>query len=215
MDADPVKLVVFDVGGVLIRCVKGWSAACQRAGVPDILQGLTPAQRRDLSDLATRFELGRLSADRFAAAVRARSGYSQRQVYAALEAWFIEPHEGIADLIDRVHRAGVRTAILTNTNPAHWTTIGEDVDRFGAIRRIQHHFASHLMGLRKPQEHVYTHVERSVGVRPQQILFFDDKEENLHAAAMQWWRTELINPDRPTALQLERYLIRHGILNGD
>ena len=66
--------------------------------------------------------------------------------------------------------------------------------------RLTHRFASHLCGLCKPDAAIFEHVERTTGVPPSQILFFDDLAENVDAAKSRGWRGYVIDSRRAEAL---------------
>jgi FMN phosphatase YigB (HAD superfamily) len=79
--------------------------------------------------------------------------------------------------------------------------------------RLTHHFASHLMQARKPDEAIYAQVEREVGLPPDQILFFDDLPENIEAAHRRGWNAQWIDPavDDPI-FQIRSTLRRYRII---
>jgi putative hydrolase of the HAD superfamily len=66
-------------------------------------------------------------------------------------------------------------------------------------------FASHLIGLRKPDARVYHHVATELGVEPSDLVFFDDNAANVEAAlglGMQAWRVEGIEALRKRLMAL-------------
>ena len=79
--------------------------------------------------------------------------------------------------------------------------------------RLHHHFASHLMRDRKPDDAIYADVEHQVGLPPESILFFDDLPDNIEAARRRGWKTEWIDPapDDPIP-QIRAALRRHGVI---
>lgn len=70
---------------------------------------------------------------------------------------------------------------FTNTNAAHMGTwcnlFPAVVDLFDRI------FASHVMGIRKPERKAFDHISQAIGVAPGSIVFFDDLLENVQAAS--------------------------------
>jgi putative hydrolase of the HAD superfamily len=81
---------------------------------------------------------------------------------------------------DQLHRAGVRTGILSN--------IGDEMS-FGVIRKFPwisnfHHCTwSHAVKLAKPELAIYHHAAAGLDTPIPHILFLDDREENIAAAA--------------------------------
>lgn len=59
-------------------------------------------------------------------------------------------------------------------------------------------------------------MERIYSVRPNtkpsEVLFFDDKEENVIAARQFGWRAELFDNEKQNVEVLQQYLFNHGIM---
>lgn len=86
-----------------------------------------------------------------------------------------------------------RRAIFTNAR-ADWMQLGIEAmgisDCFDTIIDIES-----LQWNNKPDPHVYFMAEQQLGnPHPSEILFFDDKEENLIPAHSRGWRTALVHP---------------------
>jgi putative hydrolase of the HAD superfamily len=73
-----------------------------------------------------------------------------------------------------------RRALLSNSNVLHWPRVLEDM-KLGAA--FEHHFVSHLTGRIKPDEDAFLHVTESLDCRPGEVLFLDDNQLNVDAAA--------------------------------
>ena len=70
-----------------------------------------------------------------------------------LDAWISDEYPGWSDVVDRLERSGVETALLSNTNAFHWEYLvpeGSKAGRYPAIGRLRHRFASHQLGMVKP-----------------------------------------------------------------
>ncbi len=78
-----------------------------------------------------------------------------------------------------LHRAGVRTGILSNMPSAMAEGI---VRKFDWIGDFHHAVWSHALRLRKPEQPIYAAAAEGLGVAPNHILFVDDKAENIRAA---------------------------------
>jgi putative hydrolase of the HAD superfamily len=78
--------------------------------------------------------------------------------------------------------------------------------------RLQHLLASHQLGLHKPDPAIYRAFERRVQCLAQEILFFDDLEENVQSARSVGWQAELIDPMASTSPQIEAVLRKRGVL---
>lgn len=213
-----VRMVCFDLGGVIIRHYRSWKEACAglgvefRDGVDD--PGLT-ARRRELTRL---YHVGRLSCEEFFPALTHATGgrYTEAEVRRLHDGWIYAEYEGI----DAVLRAlvgvnGIETGILSNTNAAHWARLGrgerDGLPLFPAALTLNNRHASHLLGLAKPDVEIYRAFETQTGARGDGVLFFDDLPENIEAARSVGWRAELIDHTGDTAAQVTTLLARHNI----
>jgi FMN phosphatase YigB (HAD superfamily) len=216
----PVDLVCFDLGGVLIRICWSWAEACRTAGlpVPDAsAQGLE--RHRSLTTL---LDTGRISYDEWASGVSAAFGglYSPDDAKCAHDAISQEEMAGALALVDALHSAGVVTACLSNTNPAHWARLVHHdgvrprpgAPEYPAVVRLKRHFASHILGAMKPDPAIYAAFERLTGARGEGIVFFDDRAENVEAACRREWRAHQIDPERDPIAQVRAHLHRYGVL---
>ena len=79
---------------------------------------------------------------------------------------------------------------------------------------LRHRFAAHLLGLAKPDRTIYETVTAELGVAPDQILFFDDRADNVASARACGWRAEHIDPARETVPQVRLLLDAHGVRVG-
>ncbi len=207
----PVQLVCFDVGGVLLRICRTWAEGCEAAGI-DVRHddAQFKALRSQWYALVQQHQTGRLDIDGYAEAVSALVGrmYTPQEIETIHRAWVIEEYHGVADIIDELNAADIQTASLSNTNHAHW----DGITRYPALARLGTLYASHELGLHKPEEAIYRAIEQRTGFADSRILFFDDLQENVEAARLIGWRAEQIDPLRCTASQIRSALDQHGVL---
>jgi glucose-1-phosphatase len=210
--SDAVRVVCFDWGGVILRICRSWAEGCEQAGLP--VRGKSDAKkcaeaRRKLSQ---RYQTGQMSDAAYfkAVAEASDSQYDPSEVEKIHHAWLIEDFKGATDLILELNEVPkLATALLSNTNNLHWVRRETD---FVSASKIQHQWASHLFGLAKPDEKIYSAFERRVSANGGQILFFDDLEENITAAQTLGWRAELIDPEKDPVKQMRKHLKKHGVL---
>ncbi len=204
-----IRLVCFDIGGVVVRICRTWAQGCAAAGMdvrdPSLWQTSGPGRRA----LILQYQTGRIDGPTFADRASTLVGglYSPVEIMGIHHAWLLGEHERIADLVDCLHWAGVDTAALSNTNHEHWVRMGD----FPAVMRIHHHLASHLVGLHKPDPQIYHRLEQQVGHAGSEILFFDDSPENVTAARAVGWRAEWIDPAGDPAAQIAEMLGVYGV----
>jgi glucose-1-phosphatase len=209
----PIRLVCFDLGRVLVRLCDNWRHACELAGLPAPPAKFDPAVRAKLEQLISLSDTGRLDLHDFARAAAPLLRVDPDHVTALSNAYVIEPFPGVEKLLTDIAARGVKTACLSNTNASHWQMLG-DPDHPAALPldRFTHRFASHLLGLRKPDPAIYAHVERSTGAAGHHIAFFDDVAENIHAARARQWRAFLIERTDDPVSQVRRHLVELQVL---
>ncbi|MEP7218474.1 MAG: HAD family phosphatase [Bacteroidota bacterium] len=170
-------IIVFDLGGVLIELT----------GVQRMLEWLedgTSAEQlwgRWLASESVRgFECGRLNADEFAEAFLAEFEIpvSAEQFLTEFTAWPKAPYDGAGDLLRQLAKSHT-VACLSNTNALHWSRIDREME---LLPHFTHHFASHLVGMLKPDREIFEHMVEQLGCPPERILFLDDNLLNVEGA---------------------------------
>lgn len=184
------ETIIFDLGGVLYDIAPERSlSALARLGVS---LSATEVTGSDPQSIIHAFECGRLSVDEFIAALRERvdaevaetaDDQTLRAAASALLVGFTA--ERIAYL--QMLRADYQLCLLSNTNALHIAMVEEqlaaDYRIAGLAGLFDHVFLSYELGLRKPDEAIYTRVIDTLAVPPRSCLFVDDLAENTAAAA--------------------------------
>jgi putative hydrolase of the HAD superfamily len=218
-------IVCFDLGGVLVRICRSWDQACTHARLPYRSPELlaTEAWRLRRKEAVDRYQLGSVTAEAYYEQLsRALDGvYSAAEVELIHEAWTLQEYPGALELVRALNQLpGVVTACLSNTNAAHWRRLNnEDGSReYPSVLELQHRLASHLLGCAKPDPAIYTRahaafagLEAAPALSPEQIVFFDDLEENVHAARSQGWTAFQVDHDGDTPAQMRRHLREVGL----
>ncbi len=94
-------------------------------------------------------------------------------------ALWTQPNHAMIEWAASLQRAGVKTGILSNIGDAMEAGIRA---RFPWLEEFSHHTFSHRLGIAKPDHAIYQHAVEGLGVPADEILFVDDKEENIEAA---------------------------------
>jgi putative hydrolase of the HAD superfamily len=211
--AGPPSLIVFDLGRVLIRICDGWRHACEVAGVtPPAAAGELSAEAAAIEAAVCAAEVGQLDLDGFARIVAPHMGLTPQQVIAVHTAYTRAPYPGTTQLLTDLRAQRVRTACLSNTNANHWRLMTAPAGMsFMPFELLDYQFASHLVRLRKPDDAIYAHVERATETPGEQIVFFDDVEENIAAAARRGWHAHLIRTDADPIAQAREHLRSRGL----
>jgi putative hydrolase of the HAD superfamily len=88
------------------------------------------------------------------------------------------PNVEMMEWSERLNRAGIKTGILSNIGDAMELGV---LGRFPALSEFTHHTFSHRLGIAKPDAEIYRHAVQGLGVPAGEILFVDDREENIEA----------------------------------
>lgn len=176
-------VLVFDLGGVLVD----WNGI-------DPLMALS--QGRLQREQARRFwmhtpevallDTGRIQPEEFARLMddRLQLGLGSERMLQALDHWLQGPFPGVSPLLQQLG-ARYRLAVLSNNNALHWNKIARD---FNILQHFEACFASHQLGLRKPDLAVYQHVQQALQVAAADIVFFDDNIECVETASRAGWQ---------------------------
>jgi len=213
-------MVIFDLGGVVVRICRTWPEACATAGIPYRHVDTTPdgiARRKSIVHL---YETAQITCeqyfDRLAATMNGH--YNPAEVRALHDAWITSEYHGLSDIIDHLHAQHIPTGVLSNTNHHHWqqmTTGPHGRAKFPTPQRVRYLHASHLLGLAKPDRAIYHRFAQLVcpaeGLTPADLLFFDDLQDNVDAAKGAGWQAHLIDHTADPAAQVRTHLDTLGV----
>jgi putative hydrolase of the HAD superfamily len=175
MTLNHIKVIVFDLGGVLLKLrnpVENFGLAMSEA---DFLE------RWLKSPSVREFERGAVDADTFARAIvdELKLHMPWQEFLKRFDAWPERLFPETTTLLDAVP-SGIGRALLSNTNAAHWGRSDISAALAGRLDRI---FLSFRTGLLKPDREAFTQVATAYGLAPEALLFFDDNPQNVSAAA--------------------------------
>ncbi|HEU5101992.1 MAG TPA: HAD family phosphatase, partial [Roseiflexaceae bacterium] len=175
--ARPFDIILFDLGGVLIELagVDRMLELCNRAFSVDELWS-----RWLTSEGVRRFESGLSTPEEFGVAMLAEFGLpiEAAQFLEEFTVWPKAVFPGSLELLEQLS-ASFRLACLSNTNALHWPRV---CDEMGLARYFEITFASHLVGMLKPDLAIFQHVVAQLDVPPERILFLDDNQLNVASA---------------------------------
>ena len=166
------RLYIFDMGGVVSR---NTNVAPE---VAPYLQfdGATMIDyaRDDFSELTT----GEISVEEFARRFSAKSG---RTIEEDLLTRFFNP-EPDREVVGTIHglKEQARVVVGTNTITPHYDLH----QKMGHYEIFDAVYASHLMGLAKPDSAFYSYILDRERCLPEQAVFIDDVRANVEAAGM-------------------------------
>ncbi len=202
-----IRAVVFDLGKVLLDFDYG--IAARQLSRRSRMDPEPLARLLSQSELICRFETGRLSAREFFDEVRAASGFGGAfEEFAECFSNIFTPIEPMVRLQERLRREGLGTFVFSNTNELAVNHIRKAYPFFA---NFDGYVLSYEHGVMKPDARLYEVLERLAGRRGGELLFLDDRLENVEAGARRGWQAVLQeNPEKTMAA-----LRRLGVLHSD
>lgn len=196
--------VVFDLGRVLLDFNYGIAATnlAPHAAVPvaEIMRLLlgTP--------LLHRYECGELGTAEFFEAFRVATGFNAGFNQFALGfTQIFTPIPAMIQLHSRIRRTGISTVLLSNTNELQFHHIGK---HHPFIADFDHHVLSFEHHAMKPDPALYRVVESLTGRIGAEIVFLDDRADNVEAARNLGWQCFVHRNSKDSA----RHFIELGLL---
>ena len=205
-DTQKRPFLYFDMGNVLLN-FSHERMATQMAAVV----GIEPQRAWDIlfeGDLGIRHETGKITNREFydelcRAAGKAGVDRDALDRAACDIFWLNVP---LVAITGRLHAAGYRLGILSNTNDAHWRYV---TGRFEFLTGLFDVFAmSFEIGVMKPEPRIYVEAARLAGVEPAKVFYTDDRAENVEGARAAGFDAELFT----TPADLSRQLWQRGIV---
>ena len=182
----PVRVVMFDIGGILEVIPEGGDPATRFPALDDewnTCLNLPPGHLTQCFEaIAADGAYGRCTYDEWRQRFQSSTGMSQDDFDAYMAAfWDIYMGNPNEELIAwfRALRPRYRTAILSNS------FVGareQEEARYGFTSLVDLAVYSHEEGVRKPDPRIYEIAIERLGVAPAEILFLDDLQENVEAA---------------------------------
>ena len=180
-------VVVFDLGKVLLDFDYGIAAA--KIAPRAKLTNEEVRQQLDRSTLLYRFETGLITNEQFAVEVCSLCGFSGTldEFYEAFAGIFseIKPMTAMQAAL-RANR--IPTCIFSNTNGL---AIGHIRRRFPFYANFDRYILSYEQGAMKPGAEIYAAVERAMDRTGKEIVYLDDRAENVEAGLARGWRALL------------------------
>lgn len=184
-----IGFVYFDLGNVLVHFDP--DVACLQ--VARLLDSDVPTIRKAMYDsgIELQLEQGRITEDQFLDQLFAIVGNEVEQseraaVLEAMSAMF-RLNSTIQPVVDELSQQGMPMGILSNTCGPHWRWIVrqnyEVIGRIGTPTIL-----SYEVGALKPDPQIYAAAQQASGVSHREILFIDDRLENVQAARDCGWQ---------------------------
>lgn len=177
---NPIQAVLFDYGMVLstppdpaawqrMRQITGFDEAALHSGYWGYRH---PYDRGDLTGIAYWQQVAASAGTTFT------TDQIARLLDADLDLW-AQPNTPMIEWAQRLQRAGIRTGILSNIGDAMTEGL---LKRFDWLDGFYHCTWSYTLRLAKPELAIYQAAAKGLDTYAAQILFIDDKAENIQAA---------------------------------
>jgi putative hydrolase of the HAD superfamily len=194
------KIVVFDLGKVLVDF--DYSLAGQRIAAQSRVGPAEVQAYLDHSPLLYRYETGLMTRREFFEAVRRYTGFTGDLVtFGNFFADIFTEMPAMTALHAALRRNEVATYIFSNTNDLAIEHIRR---AFPFFANFDGYIFSYEIGAMKPTAKIYEALEAMSGKRGADIVYLDDREENIVAGAARGWQTILQTEPEKSRVALEK-----------
>ena len=178
-----IKVAAFDIGKVLLDFDYGIfvrrMAPCTRMDVPALDAFLNQ------SPLLAQYESGQLTSPEFFAVVQKETAFDGTEPeFAAHFEDIFTPIDEVISLHATLAASGLPTYTLSNTNEMAVRHISRAYDFWP---RFTGHILSHEVGALKPNPKIYEHFEQTTRCQGNEIVYLDDRPENVAVAKSRGW----------------------------
>jgi putative hydrolase of the HAD superfamily len=175
-----IRAVLFDYGMVL----SGPADALQRKRMEDLLRVDSESFGEAYWKFRDAYDRGTLTAEAYWSEVAGALGRDLEAVTlkGLIEAdtlHWAKPNAPMIAWAAALQSAGMKTGILSNLGDA--MELGLHA-RHAWLNEFTHKTFSHRLGIAKPDAAIYRHAVNGLGVLPSEVLFIDDRVENILAA---------------------------------
>jgi putative hydrolase of the HAD superfamily len=181
------EIVVFDLGKVLVDF--DYSIAGRRLAARASLSAAEIQTFLDHSPLLFRYETGVMTRQEFYKTVRDHTGFGgSAEEFGGFFADIFTEMPAMTALHAELRRCGIPTYIFSNTNDL----AVEHIRRaFPFFAHFDGYIFSYEVGAMKPNAKIYEALEKMTGKRGAQIVYLDDRQENIAAGTARGWQTIL------------------------
>jgi HAD superfamily hydrolase (TIGR01509 family) len=193
--------IIFDLGKVLVDF--DWSIAAKKIAARSTAPPEKFHQHLATSELLWQYECGQISREKFFETISGVIGFqgSHEEFNGYFAAIFTEMPGTIA-LHAELRQRGFRTFILSNTNDLAIEHVRRD---FPFFNHFDGYIFSYEVGAMKPDAKIYAALEKLTGKSGADLIYLDDRLENIEAGAARGWRTVLHETPEQTRAALKNF----------
>lgn len=174
---------IFDFGGVLYE-INLFLTLYALNSLTDIPVECNASNIKLLSDyeIHHQYECGMISSNEFIRSLRNefKLNATEQQIIDAWNKTLVGLSPDAVPVVKYLKNKG-NVWILSNTNEIHFNHYKPECEEL--YRLIDGLFLSHKIKMRKPNENIFKYVLDSIGTKAEKVLFIDDSEQNIVAAA--------------------------------
>lgn len=207
MPAVSPTIVVFDLGKVLLDF--DYSIAGRRIAAQADLTAAEVQQYLDHSPLLYRYETGLMTRVEFFEEVRQTTGFRGNiEEFGGFFADIFVEMPAMTALHAALRRRGIPTYIFSNTNDLAMEHIRRN---FPFFANFDGYILSYEIRSMKPDARIYEALEAMAGRRGTEILYLDDRLENVEAGAARGWQViHQTDPAKSRAVIEQLGLLNHA-----
>lgn len=173
MPKNKLRFLLFDLGDVLLEI--DWTRASNKISLSqEEIFRICQSKEHD------QYERGRISTQDFFSYLRAqlKKAHSVEEIEAAWCAIVASEIAGVGEVLADL-KNDFKIFILSNTNRSH---VEKKIPEFQFLKSVDGILTSCELGLRKPEPEIYLAALKKMEAKPAEVLFFDDKIENVTSA---------------------------------
>ncbi len=195
-----IKAVAFDLGKVLVDFDYG--IAARNIAARSKMTALELAKVIAQTPLLVNLETGLITSDAFYREVCALTGFcGDLEEFADMFGNIFVEIKPMVELHATLRRQGVPTYIFSNTNDLSIRYIRRAFPFFG---NFDGYIFSYQHGAMKPDPRLYEVLERQAGRNGPEILYIDDRPENVAGGAVRGWQTILQKTPEKTRAAMQK-----------
>ncbi len=196
----PLKIVVFDLGKVLVDF--DYSIAARKIATRS-RKSLTEIQVLiEQSRFVIDYEIGRVTRREFYERVREATGFSGTlEEFGGFFADIFTEIPPMIELQAQIRQRGIPTYIFSNTNDLAIEHVRRN---FPFFANFDGYIYSYEVGTMKPDPRIYEALEKLAGRRGADIVYLDDRPENVAGGTARGWRAILHETPEKTRAAMEK-----------
>ena len=193
------RSIVFDLGKVLLDFdyrIAAHALSTERGPAPEEIM-----RHFGSAPLLSRYETGLMTTAHFFEETRKITGYAgSKEEFAAAFGDIFTPIHSMIDLHEQLRQHGFQTWIFSNTNEL---AVQHIRTKYPFFANFDGYVLSYEQKSMKPDSGIYDVVEKMTGCRSAEILYIDDRLENIEAGAARGWRVILQETPEKTLAQVQ------------